>query len=198
MKKDRSPKYGEFLDAAIDLIEEKGFDNTSVSQIVQRAGLAQGTFYLYFSSKAALAPAIAERIIQDAMDRGEKRKLHQTKKCEDFLQGLIDLVFEITEDYQKIITFLYSGMSYYHSLESWEAIYDPYYQWLEKIFEQFQETGDLQNRPDTATMVQFTLGIIEHSAETFYLFKRNNEDVVKIKKDLVEFILKGFEENTRS
>ncbi|NBG89316.1 TetR family transcriptional regulator [Isachenkonia alkalipeptolytica] len=196
MKKDRSEKYEEFLDAAISLIEEKGFDNTSVSQIVQRAGLAQGTFYLYFSSKAALAPAIAERIVEDAMARGEKKKLNQAENSKDFLRGLIELVFEITEDYQQIITFLYSGMSYYHSLEKWEAIYDPYYQWLEKIFEQFQKKGELRKKPDTTIMVQFTLGILEQSAETCYLFKRNNGDVDKIKKDLLEFILKGFEENT--
>ncbi len=192
MKKEKSQKYEQLLDAAITLIKEKGYDNTSISQIVKRAGLAQGTFYLYFSSKAALAPGIAERILQDAMARGEKQGLRQAAQSEDFLQGLIDLVFEITQEYQQIITFLYSGMSYYHSLERWEAIYDPYYLWLEEKFEEFQKSGKLRENQETATMVQFTIGVIEHSAESFYLFKRENRDVDKIKIDLLSFILNGW------
>ena len=197
MNKVKSKKYELFLDAAIALIEENGFDNTTVSQIVKRAGLAQGTFYLYFSSKAALAPGIAERILQDAMARGEKQGLKQATQSKAFFRGLIELVFEITEKYQQIITFLYSGMSYYHSLESWEAIYDPYYLWLEERFVKYQKTGELRRTMETSTMVQFTLGIIEHSAETFYLFKRENGDVKKIKEDLLEYILSGCKENTK-
>ncbi|MBI4497320.1 MAG: TetR/AcrR family transcriptional regulator [Chloroflexi bacterium] len=39
------------LQAALELFVEKGFHETKVSEIVERAGVAQGTFYLYFSSK---------------------------------------------------------------------------------------------------------------------------------------------------
>lgn len=195
MKKESPQKYDQFLDAAISLIEEKGYDNTSVSQIVKRTGLAQGTFYLYFSSKAALAPGIAERIIRDVMDRGEKQGLNHTLSFEEFLRGLIDLVFEITEEYEKIISFLYSGMSYYHSLESWETIYDPYYLWLEGMVGKYHESGEIRNSLESRTLVQFILGIIEHSAETYYLFKRKNEDVKKLKEDLLDFILAGVKES---
>lgn len=44
-------KYEKILKAAIDVIPEKGLDKTSISDIVKKAGVAQGTFYLYFSSK---------------------------------------------------------------------------------------------------------------------------------------------------
>ncbi len=192
MKREKTEKYQQFLDAAIDLIGERGFENTSVSEIVKRTGLAQGTFYLYFTSKAALAPGIAERILEDTMNRGVNNGLTEISNSEDFLSALIDLVFEVTDDYQQIITFLYSGMSYYHSLESWEAIYDPYYRWLGEMFEKFQQKGELRRDQDTATMVQLTIGIIEHGAETCYLFKRDQGDVEKIKKDLMNFILRGF------
>ena len=39
------------VNAAIDMFYEKGFQNTRVSDIVAKAGVAQGTFYLYFKSK---------------------------------------------------------------------------------------------------------------------------------------------------
>ena len=48
------------VSAAIDSFLEKGIHKTTISDIVREAGIAQGTFYLYFTSKWALMPAIAE------------------------------------------------------------------------------------------------------------------------------------------
>lgn len=39
---------------AIELFREKGYDNVSVDEIVKKAGMAKGTFYIYFESKAAI------------------------------------------------------------------------------------------------------------------------------------------------
>ena len=43
---------GRLLDAAEQEFGEKGFHAASVSSITRRAGVGQGTFYLYFPSKA--------------------------------------------------------------------------------------------------------------------------------------------------
>src|SRR5215472_17408382 len=42
------------LQAAREVLAEKGYEATKVSDIVARAGAAQGTFYLYFPSKLSL------------------------------------------------------------------------------------------------------------------------------------------------
>jgi TetR/AcrR family fatty acid metabolism transcriptional regulator len=39
------------LDAAVEVIAEKGYFNAPVSAIASRAGVADGTVYLYFKSK---------------------------------------------------------------------------------------------------------------------------------------------------
>ncbi len=44
----------EILAAAIAVFGEKGFDRASVAEITQRAGVAQGTFYVYFPDKLTL------------------------------------------------------------------------------------------------------------------------------------------------
>lgn len=41
-------------ECAIELFQEKGYDNVSVDEIVKKAGMAKGTFYIYFGSKAAI------------------------------------------------------------------------------------------------------------------------------------------------
>src|SRR5579862_7413974 len=39
------------LDAAEDVFAELGYHDASIVRIVERAGVAQGTFYIYFRSK---------------------------------------------------------------------------------------------------------------------------------------------------
>ena len=46
-----SEKYQRILDAAVEVIAEKGYFNAPVSAIAARAGVADGTVYLYFKSK---------------------------------------------------------------------------------------------------------------------------------------------------
>jgi TetR/AcrR family fatty acid metabolism transcriptional regulator len=44
-------KYQRILDAAVEVIAERGYFNSPVSAIAARAGVADGTVYLYFQSK---------------------------------------------------------------------------------------------------------------------------------------------------
>lgn len=42
------------LDAAVELFAQQGYDGTSVTQVITRAGVAKGGFYHHFASKEAL------------------------------------------------------------------------------------------------------------------------------------------------
>ncbi|MGA3436592.1 TetR/AcrR family transcriptional regulator, partial [Lactiplantibacillus plantarum] len=53
-----TPKQRAILQASLDLFAEKGFDQTSTSDIAQRAGVAEGTVYRRYKTKAALRDAI--------------------------------------------------------------------------------------------------------------------------------------------
>jgi TetR/AcrR family fatty acid metabolism transcriptional regulator len=46
-----SDKYQRILDAAVEVIAERGYFNSPVSAIAKRAGVADGTIDLYFKSK---------------------------------------------------------------------------------------------------------------------------------------------------
>src|SRR6202034_773378 len=46
-----SEKYQRILDAAVEVIAERGYFSSPVSAIAKRAGVADGTVYLYFKSK---------------------------------------------------------------------------------------------------------------------------------------------------
>src|SRR5437764_8529522 len=65
-------KYQRILDAAIAVIAEKGFHNSRVSDIADRADVADGTIYLYFKSK--------EQILMAALDGAFEAFLRQAKE----------------------------------------------------------------------------------------------------------------------
>ena len=45
----KKQKKESLLNTAFSLFTSKGFQNTSISDIVKEAGVAKGTFYLYFT-----------------------------------------------------------------------------------------------------------------------------------------------------
>lgn len=53
-------RRAQILEIAAHLFAEKGYDATSVREIREAAGIAQGTFYWHFPSKESLADAIVE------------------------------------------------------------------------------------------------------------------------------------------
>lgn len=54
-------RRSELADVALGLFAERGFDQTSVAAIAREAGIAKGTFYLYFESKQALLVDVLRR-----------------------------------------------------------------------------------------------------------------------------------------
>jgi AcrR family transcriptional regulator len=67
-----SPVEQRLLASAIRLFAEKGFDRTSVQEIVADAGVTKGAMYHYFDSKDDLLAAIYDRILRDQRDRLEQ------------------------------------------------------------------------------------------------------------------------------
>ncbi|HEV3097902.1 MAG TPA: helix-turn-helix domain-containing protein [Candidatus Dormibacteraeota bacterium] len=55
-------RRGELLEAARGVFERDGYHATTVSAIVQAAGLSQGAFYLYFADKKAVYAALQEEM----------------------------------------------------------------------------------------------------------------------------------------
>jgi AcrR family transcriptional regulator len=59
----KAERRGQILEAAIRAFGAKGYHGTQVSDIIAEAGVARGTFYLYFESKREIFEAIVSDII---------------------------------------------------------------------------------------------------------------------------------------
>jgi TetR/AcrR family fatty acid metabolism transcriptional regulator len=66
-----SDKYQRILDAAIEVIAEYGFFHSRVAEIASRAGVADGTIYLYFKNK--------DELLMAAIDSAFRRFIHTAR-----------------------------------------------------------------------------------------------------------------------
>jgi AcrR family transcriptional regulator len=62
--KEHQQRKNEILDTAQRLFYSQGYENTSVANVIEAIGIAKGTFYHYFKSKAELLDQIIERLAQ--------------------------------------------------------------------------------------------------------------------------------------
>ena len=73
----RKNRRGAILKAARPVFVEKGYHQTHISDIIEAAGIARGTFYLYFDSKAAIFAELLDLSLDElrssivGVDQGE-------------------------------------------------------------------------------------------------------------------------------
>jgi AcrR family transcriptional regulator len=91
-------RRGELLEAARGVFERDGYHGTTVSAIVQAAGLSQGAFYLYFPDKKAVFAAL-----QDEMATLLRRRIYWATRDEadarQRLEAGLKAYFEYYEEY---------------------------------------------------------------------------------------------------
>ncbi|MBM7566405.1 TetR/AcrR family transcriptional regulator [Paenibacillus sacheonensis] len=62
----------EIIDAALSLFSEKGYEQTAVSDIVKKLGVAQGTFYYHFKTKGEIIAAIVDSLVIEKVDKARE------------------------------------------------------------------------------------------------------------------------------
>ena len=95
---DREARRAEIVSAATAAFAERGIAQTAVSDIVKAAGVAQGTFYLYFKSKDDVAVAVAERIGDVMVDGIERVVAVPDLSAVDKFFALLDQLSDSTSD----------------------------------------------------------------------------------------------------
>ncbi|MDD2554066.1 MAG: TetR/AcrR family transcriptional regulator [Desulfotomaculaceae bacterium] len=96
LEKQRSRKR-KILSVARELLAETDMSGASVKSIAQKAGIATGTFYLYFKDKDALIDTMMEEIYQELLELLKKERAPYTNvfdKLEATMKACIDLFIE--------------------------------------------------------------------------------------------------------
>ncbi len=123
VRKDPAARRSDLIEAAIRLFAEQGLEETAVSHIVAQAGVAQGTFYLYFESKADLVNAVVVRVserivegVEEITDEGGAGALDKLLRMRD------ELLSVVSEDRALLEFFHRPGNEAFHDRVSRDAV----------------------------------------------------------------------------
>lgn len=116
----RRPEHrtAELTAAALEVFREKGVASTTVSDIVKAAGVAQGTFYLYFDSKDDVINAVVERMVDTVVEQLELATRLPGATAVDELRAMSQALVEMSDEPHEV-----ELMQFFHRPEN-HAVHD--------------------------------------------------------------------------
>jgi len=185
----------EILTAARQVLAERGLEAATVSEIVSRAGVAQGTFYLYFPSKAALVPALAqqmrEHVLQAAREAaGPKRSMPAR------IKAMVEAGLTEMGKFQDVLGILQAGLAVSGDAPDWEALSQPFYKVVEDEIRDGMARGAVTDEVDPAVCARLVVNLVGTAAEDCYLFSPP-VGLDHYRRQLVGFVLRALAPLTR-
>ena len=108
----KEEKEKKLLDSAFLLFTEKGFKDTSIQEIVDHAGVAKGTFYLYFKDKYDIQDILitykSNQLFLKAIKHVNKLKIDN---FEDRFIVIIDYLIDEFEKHEELLVFISKNLS---------------------------------------------------------------------------------------
>lgn len=106
-------KYDRIVESAYQLFLEQGFDQVSIQEIAARAGVAKGTFYLYFQDKERLRECVISQKSNEIFQRA-LNALHQTDitDFEDQIIFVVDYVTDILAQNREALKLIAKDLSF--------------------------------------------------------------------------------------
>ncbi len=106
-------KMENLLNTSFELFTSQGINKTSISDIVQKAGVAKGTFYLYFKDKYDIRNRlIAHKSSQLFMEAYEALQKANIEGFEDRLIFIMDNVLDELAANKGLLAFIYKDLSW--------------------------------------------------------------------------------------
>lgn len=95
-------RKAELVAAARQLFDQNGVENTRVSDIVGKVGVAQGVFYYYFKSKDEMVREVVRQVGEEVDEKSTSilndGSLTFCQKLSGFIELVLDLVDQFLED----------------------------------------------------------------------------------------------------
>src|SRR5699024_2547380 len=146
--------------AAIQVFKEKGIEKTKISDIVQVAGVAQGTFYLYFPSKLSVMPSIAEVMVEKIIEEVDQT-VQEDAPFSKKLDQMVDAIFNINHDYQEGQPVSHAGLASTDQIKNGEPVYEPFYHWVSELLNDAKEKGTIREPINVKPTAKLLIGLIE-------------------------------------
>jgi AcrR family transcriptional regulator len=162
-------RRAELLKAARDVLAEKGFEAATIAEIVARAGVAQGTFYLYFPSKISLVVTLAGEM-QKSIEQALHRSYAQAQNLGEVIDRSVQAAFEILGRYHDILALVHAGICGIEAEEAHAHIFTPYHTLIAQTIRCAQQDGAVNPAINPDVTAVFIVGTIYYAADQCYIY----------------------------
>jgi AcrR family transcriptional regulator len=136
----KKQKREALLGAAYDLFTSQGIFDTSISDIVKKAEMAKGTFYLYFKDKFDIRTAlITEKAGKLFSVVREKMRDKRADSLEETVIQLVDIIIDELEADKRMLEFISKNLRWgiFHKviLEGGNEVSDSFYDWYNELIQ---------------------------------------------------------------
>jgi AcrR family transcriptional regulator len=157
------------LAAATKLFAMKGFDRTSVQEIVEAAGVTKGAMYHYFESKDDLLYEIYARVLREQTDQLEKVAATGAPVRERLHDAASDVVVSTIASLDDSTIFMQSM----HQLsderrKAVRAERRKYHERFRSLIEEGQATGEFRGDKPADVVVDFFFGSVHHLGSWYH------------------------------
>lgn len=99
LQKKKEEKKQNLIESALELFLNKGINKTSIDEIVNKAKVAKGTFYLYFKDKTDVMQEIVCKLSRQVLSEGQAYVV--AHDAGDFVENVVLLIDYIIEYFKK-------------------------------------------------------------------------------------------------
>jgi len=190
MKKNK-PKYKQIIEAAVVVIAENGYHASQVSKIAKKAGVADGTIYLYFKNKEDILISVFEEKMGQFIDQ----IIHRTNKEKDASRRLFTLIemhfHQLAADHHlAIVTQLELRQSNSSLRLQINKVLKPYLTVIDRIVEEGKQENVFRQDLNTPLVRQMVFGTLDETV-TNWVMKEQKFELEKLATEVHAMLTNG-------
>lgn len=187
----------QILAAALQVFGRGGYHSTHVDHVIRKAGVARGTFYLYFKSKHEVFAALVERMLTiflEARPPLPEPEVRNLRDAEALLALSYRTLFQTFRQHRELCRLLFDeavGIDKGFA----ELLARHFAVWHERVastFRLFVDRGVARSDLDLEVTPDLVLGMVERLTRR-YLFAEPEPDLDRLVGALVAFELRGIQ-----
>ena len=167
-------RRAQLLRAARKVFRAKGYNGASVSEIVREAGVAQGTFYLYFPSKRDAAVSLRDGLME-TMAQAVATALESRTSFEDRLESLIAASFKVARRNADLFRLAFIGADETHpEMHSESKEHASFLTAITDLFRDAVDAGEMEAM-DPEIAARLATGLLQHAMIEAFVFGEGEE-----------------------
>jgi AcrR family transcriptional regulator len=191
----RETRRAHILHTARDVFAKNGYHQTRVSDIIEAASIARGTFYLYFESKAAIFLELVDGLLDEL--RETMVGVDSSPAARPVREQLLDIVTNVltkVREHRVLTTILFReavGLDAEVDAKLRE-FYRTVHSWIRDSLVDGQAMGVVRDDLDVDAVASFILGSVKYLLEQDMLEGASSvRPAAHIAKELLEYNLRG-------